>query len=144
MQLVTKQEKLVLKFLLAALTLGVFAMAYKNTLLKPSPITKEIQQAAVFQADANSGLLKHSSTSTTVHTNAEVEKSKESSQVLVNISAVGKGELGKIPLIGPVTAERVIRYRNDFGGFNIIEELKNVKGIGSKTLEKVKTSITLN
>ena len=139
-----KQEKLVLKFLLAALTLGVFAMAYKNTLLKPSPITKEIQQAAVFQADANSGLLEHSSTSTTVHTNAEVEKSKESSQVLVNISAVGKGELGKITLIGPVTAERVIRYRNDFGGFNIIEELKNVKGIGSKTLEKVKTSITLN
>ena len=144
MQLVIKQEKLVLKFLLAALTLGVFAMAYKNTLLKPSPIIKEIQQAAVFQADANSGLLEHSSTSTTVHTNAEVEKSKESSQVLVNISAVGKGELGKIPLIGPVTAERVIRYRNDFGGFNIIEELKNVKGIGSKTLEKVKTSITLN
>ena len=123
MQLVTKQEKLVLKFLLAALTLGVFAMAYKNTLLKPSPITKEIQQAAVFQADANSGLLEHSSTSTTVHTNAEVEKSKESSQVLVNISAVGKGELGKIPLIGPVTAKRVIRYRNDFGGFNKIEEL---------------------
>ena len=123
MQLVIKQEKLVLKFLLAALTLGVFAMAYKNTLLKPSPITKEIQQAAVFQADANSGLLEHSSTSTTVHTNAEVEKSKESSQVLVNISAVGKGELGKIPLIGPVTAERVIRYRNDFGGFNKIEEL---------------------
>ena len=52
--------------------------------------------------------------------------------------------MGKLPLIGPVTAERVIRYRNDFGGFNIIEELKNVKGIGSKTLEKVKTSITLN
>ena len=123
MQLVTKQEKFVLKFLLASLTLGVFAMAYKNTLLKPSPIIKEIQQAAVFQADANSGLLEHSSTSTTVHTNAEVEKSKESSQVLVNISAVGKGELGKIPLIGPVTAERVIRYRNDFDGFNKIEEL---------------------
>ena len=118
-----KQEKLVLKFLLAALTLGVFAMAYKNTLLNPRYITKEIQQAAVFQTDANSGLLEHSSTSTTVHTNAEVEKSKESSQVLVNISAVGKGELGKIPLIGPVTAERVIRYRNDFGGFNKIEEL---------------------
>ena len=139
-----KQEKLVLKFLLAALTLGVFAMTYKNTLLKPSPITKEIQHAAVFQADANSGLLEHSSTSTTVHTNAEVEKSKESSPVLVNISAVGKGELGKIPLIGPVTAERVIRYRNDFGGFNKIEELQIVKGIGSKTLEKVKTHITLN
>jgi competence protein ComEA len=143
-RLVTKLEKLVLKFLLASLTLGVLAMVYKNKLLEPDPIPKEIQQAAVFQADANSGLLEHSIASTTVHTNAAVEKSKESSQVLVNFNAVGKGELGKLPLIGPVTAERVIRYRNDFGGFNIIEELKNVKGIGSKTLEKVKTSITLN
>ena len=64
-------------------------MVYKNKLLEPDPIPKEIQQAAVFQADANSGLLEHSIASTTVHSNAAVEKSKESSQVLVNFNAVG-------------------------------------------------------
>ena len=108
MELLTKQEKLVLKFLSAALTLGVLAMAYKNTLLKAGPIPKEIQQAWVFQADANSNLLEHSGTSMAVHTNAEVEKSKESSQILVNINAFWKGELGKLPSIGPVTAEQII------------------------------------
>ena len=73
-----------------------------------------------------------------------VEKSKESSQILVNINTAGKGELVKLPSIGPVTKERIIRYRADFGRFNTIEELKNVKGIGSKILDKVKTHIILN
>jgi len=50
----------------------------------------------------------------------------------------------KLPSIGPVTAERIMRYRDDYGRFNTIEDLKNVKGIGSKTLEKLKTHITLN
>lgn len=147
MQLVTKQEKLVLKFLLAALTLGVLATVYKNTLLEPGSIPKEVEQAAVFIADANSGLLDHSSSSMTPYTDVAefaVEKSKESSQNFVNINTAVKGELVKLPSIGPVTAERIMRYRTDFGRFNTIEELKNVKGIGSKTLDKVKTHIILN
>ena len=139
MQQVTKQEKLVLKFLLATLTLGVLAMVYKSTLLEPGSIPKEIEQAAVFKADANSGLLNHSSSSTTPYTDVAdvaVEKSKESSQILVNINTAGIGELVKLPSIGPVTAGQILRYRTDFGRFNTIEELKNVKGIGSKTLDK--------
>ena len=147
MQLVIIQKKLVLKFLLALLTLGVLATVYKNTLLEPGSIPKEVEQAAVFKADANSGLLDHSSSSMTPYTDVAefaVEKSKESSQILVNINTAGKGELVKLPSIGPVTAERIMRYRTDFGRFNTIEELKNVKGIGSKTLDKVKTHIILN
>ena len=73
-----------------------------------------------------------------------VEKSKESSQILVNINTALEGELVKLSSIGPVTAERVMRYRTDFGRFNTIEELKNVKRIGSQTLEYVKTQIILN
>ena len=111
------------------------------------PIPKEVEQAAVFKADANSGLLDHSSSSMTPYTDVAefaVEKSKESSQILVNINTAGKGELVKLPSIGPMTTERIIRYRADFGRFNTIEELKNVKGIGSKILDKVKTHIILN
>ena len=147
MQLVIIQKKLVLKFLLALLTLGVLATVYKNTLLEPGSIPKEVEQAAVFKADVNSGLLDHSSSSKTPYTDVAefaVEKSKESSQILVNINTAGKGELVKLPSIGPVTAEPIMRYRADFGRFNTIEELKNIKGIGSKILDKVKTHIILN
>ena len=73
-----------------------------------------------------------------------VEKSKESSQILVNINTAGEGELVKLQSIGPVTAERIMRYRDDFGRFNTIEELKNVKRNSSQTLEYVKTQIILN
>ena len=90
-----------MKFLLAALTLGVLATVYKNTLLEPGFILKEVEQAAVFKADANSGLLDHSSSSMTPYTDVTefaVEKSKESSQILVNINTAGKGELVKLPI----------------------------------------------
>ena len=90
-----------MKFLLAALTLGVLATVYKSTLLEPGSIPKEVEQAAVFKADANSGLLDHSSSSMTPYSDVAVfavEKSKESSQILVNINTVGKGVLVKLPI----------------------------------------------
>ena len=85
---------------MAALTLSVLAMVYKNTLLYPGSIPKEVEQEAVFKADVNSGLLDHSSWSMTPYTDVAefaVEKSKESSQILVNINMAGKGELVKLP-----------------------------------------------
>ena len=107
-------------------------MVYKNKLLEPGPLPKEIQQAAVFQADANSALLDHSIMPMIINTDAAVQKRTESSQILVNINTTGKGALIKLPSIGPVTAERIMRYRTDFGRFNTIEEFKNVKGLAVK------------
>ena len=71
-----------MKFLLAALTLGVLATVYKNTLLEHGSIPREVEQAAVFKSDAKSRLLDHSSSSMTPYTlvaEFAVEKSKESS-----------------------------------------------------------------
>ena len=82
---------------MASLTLGVLAMVYKNNLLEPGPLPKEIQQAAVFQADANSALLDHSSMPMIINTDAAVQKRTESSQILVNINMAGNGELVKLP-----------------------------------------------
>ena len=73
-------------------------------MLEPGSLPKEVEQAAVCKADANSGLLDHSSSSMTPYTDVAefaVEKSKESSQILVNINTAGKGELVKLPSIGP-------------------------------------------
>jgi len=98
-------------------------MEYNNILLEPGSIPKEIKQAAEFKTDANFGLLEYSTLSMTPNidvVDVAVEKSKESSQILVNINTAGKGELVKIPSIWPVTAERIMRYRDDFGRFNTI------------------------
>ena len=101
-------------------------MAHNSTLLKTGWIPKVIQQTAVFQADKNYRLLEYSDLSMTLNTNVTIEKSKESPHILVNINAVGKGELVKLPSIGPLTAEPIIGKRNNISRFNTIENFKNV------------------
>ena len=43
--------------------------------------------------------------------------------------------------MGPATAEKIIRYREENGRFKSIEDIKNVSGIGDKTFEKLKDEI---
>jgi competence protein ComEA len=49
-----------------------------------------------------------------------------------------------LPSIGPAIAKRIIDYRLANGRFETIEQLKEVKGIGEKTFEKVKDRITVD
>ena len=105
MKFITKQEKLVWEFLLATFTLGVLAILFKDILLEPGSILTEIDQTSVFKTYENPELLDHSSSLMTPYTNVAVfvvEKSKESSKILVNINTAGKGELVKLPSMVPV------------------------------------------
>ncbi|OCL25237.1 hypothetical protein U472_12815 [Orenia metallireducens] len=59
----------------------------------------------------------------------------------VNINTANKEGLQQLKGVGPSTAEKIIKYRQNQGGFSSIEELTNVPGIGPKTLEKLKSQI---
>ena len=61
----------------------------------------------------------------------------------VNINTADAKELATLPGIGQVKAEAIITYRKANGKFKNIEELKGVKGIGDKVVEKVKPEATL-
>lgn len=56
----------------------------------------------------------------------------------ININLAQTSDLTEIPGIGPSKAELIINYREEKGGFKTVEELKEVKGIGEKTFEKLK------
>ncbi|MBT3299879.1 MAG: helix-hairpin-helix domain-containing protein [Candidatus Marinimicrobia bacterium] len=71
------------------------------------------------------------------------EKNSKIEVKFVNINTANKDELTQLPKIGPVTAEKIILYRNDFGAFKTVDELVKVKGIGKKTLEKIRDKIIL-
>jgi competence ComEA-like helix-hairpin-helix protein len=43
-----------------------------------------------------------------------------------------------VPGIGPVLSERIIQYRRTHGAFVSVDSLVNVKGIGPKTLAKIR------
>lgn len=61
----------------------------------------------------------------------------------VSLNEADSRELDTLPGVGPATAERIIRYREEKGGFKNIEELKLVSGIGDKMYEDIKDKISL-
>ena len=57
---------------------------------------------------------------------------------LLNINIATAEELQTLPNIGEATAQRIIDYRTQHGDFNSVDAIQNVKGIGTKTLEKLR------
>ncbi len=84
-------------------------------------------------------------TSTSETSSSGESTSSDSSQIagVVNINTASASELDSLPGIGPTYAERIIEYRESNGGFSSIDELKNIKGIGDKTFDKLKNSVTI-
>ena len=53
----------------------------------------------------------------------------------ININTATAEQLQIIPSVGPVLAEKIISYRNEYGSFQNYSDLLNVSGIGNKKLE---------
>lgn len=66
-----------------------------------------------------------------------------SESLKVNINTANETELTTLSGIGPSKAKAIISYREENGPFKTIEDIKNVSGIGEKTFEKLKDSITV-
>jgi competence ComEA-like helix-hairpin-helix protein len=62
-------------------------------------------------------------------------------QFQVDVNTADLPELINIPEIGNALAQRILDYRQQNGSFKSVDELRHIKGIGSKTLEKIKPYI---
>ena len=75
--------------------------------------------------------------------NASAESTVVPSNTKININTASFEQLKTLSGIGDVKARAIIDYREANGGFASIEELVNVKGIGSKTLDNLRDRITV-
>lgn len=62
----------------------------------------------------------------------------------IDLNRADAATLESLPGIGPVKAREIIRYRRENGTFGDWEELLEVKGIGEKTLEKIRRKGSLS
>ncbi|HNX64770.1 MAG TPA: helix-hairpin-helix domain-containing protein [Oscillospiraceae bacterium] len=115
----------------------------ENLPIKPE--TKMISEKTVSSVPSLSSKVTSVSTSVTTKpkqtttvskTETETETSLEVDFPL-DINSCSADELICIDGIGPIMAERIINYRIDNGGFYSVEEIMNVKGIGTLTYHKI-------
>lgn len=61
----------------------------------------------------------------------------------ININTASQSELDTLPGIGPSTALKIIKYREENGKFKSIEDIKEVSGIGESKYEQIKDLIKI-
>ena len=62
----------------------------------------------------------------------------------VNLNTATKEELDAVKGIGPAKAQAIIDYRSKNGPFKSVDDLKNVKGFGDKTVAKMRSELSVS
>lgn len=138
----TPSEKRVVVILSAVLIIaGVFQLF--------RPYTEKEQLFDYFESDSIFSRLSHQPAKRTriIDFSNEQEKTisstaRKAKQTLkpgtIDINTANEEDLKKLPRIGPAMAKRIVEYRDTHGPFRKVNDLTKVKGIGNKTLEKLK------
>ena len=150
MKLLTSQEKTVFRILMGTALFGLIVGFVRHNYFGNNERTLLSSQGSDSVIDDNQTPVSDEIIAVNHESIEEIDEQTEikkeeitGTQITININTAGKDELVLLPNVGPVTAERIIRYREDYGLFDSIDDLTRVKGIGPKTLEKLKDFVTL-
>jgi competence ComEA-like helix-hairpin-helix protein len=61
----------------------------------------------------------------------------------INLNTATSEELQQVPGIGPVTADKILQMRKSYGAFKSVDDLRAVRGIGPKRIEKMRKYLTV-
>lgn len=60
----------------------------------------------------------------------------------INLNTASPSELERLPGIGPTMARRITEHRGRHGSFTTVDSLGRVRGIGPKTIERLRPLVT--
>nr|WP_281349180.1 ComEA family DNA-binding protein [Secundilactobacillus folii] len=82
--------------------------------------------------------------STATGTTSPAGGAESSSQApQVNLNTADLNGLQQLDGVGEKKAEKIMAYRQEHGGFQSVDELKNVNGFGDKTLERLRPQVSV-
>lgn len=142
----TKNEVRVIIFLAAALVIGAGIKIYKANTNEQSDRTFDYSESDTqFQSLSQNTYLSQGENISIDGTAPPPSQQKKSlpKEKSIKINKADKTELMKLPGIGAMTADAIIKYREENNGFDDINQLLKVKGIGKKKLEKIAPYLTL-
>jgi comEA protein len=126
----TRSEQRVLLFLSATLIVGAGIRFYQETY----PTQRQFDYRSI---DSSFAVFREKLAVDSTHTKQPGSGEK------VNINTAAKDDLITLPGIGATLADRIISYREVEGKFGSVEDLKKVKGISGKKLDKLKPHVTI-
>jgi comEA protein len=124
----TRTEKRVILFLVCTLLIGAGIRFYQQAFPAPSRFDYRTSDSTFSSLSAETA-------------DDSSNSSNETAGVL-NINTATKQELMELPGIGEVIANRIIHHRQESGAFTSVEDLRAVKGMSGKKLERLKPLIT--
>ncbi|GAC42316.1 ComEA family DNA-binding protein [Paenibacillus popilliae] len=71
------------------------------------------------------------------------EKAKDAASGRININEADADALMKLPGIGPRKSQAIVMYRDSYGPFQRLEDLKKVKGIGPAIFAKLRDQVSI-
>lgn len=146
---ISKQERISITILLGLISVLLLANIFIKEKIVPAPenhaklLTEFERRSALIRQEEQELAKKYDPELNTNDPEADSDGITMSNQALVSLNEATLEELKMLPGIGNSYAQRIIEYRETNGGFKSVDDLVNVRGIGEKTLEKLKPFIKL-
>lgn len=99
--------------------------------------------AVFFTAGYFSGRGRAGDVNVTVSPRPSATAPEGAGEARIDLNTATRWELTTLPGVGEALADRIIAYREEHGGFDTVEELMEVRGIGESLFEAVKDYLTV-